>query len=368
MLSTAALLAVTMAAAAVSEPITGAFGLTFGEPVPDTLLGASIGDPPYPDPPANLRSQQVDPPADARPLWYLFTPQAFPERLDTSDTRFLVLVDGTFNPVRIVAQRPSADCAEDLLWFTRSLARKYGAAEDPFGAERAGFDRSARFASPTAQVDVSCGPRLLVEYTDVAGFTALQAAWTVASGHEAETRAALERAAERVAQQRLIEYADTFVAGDRFRVDGIWGVGFGLPFTGALPERVDVAADEPMEIRLDSAEAPFDAGRFTLTLSPEREPITLTGVFEDPSSALFQQVSAAFQAKYGAPMKDTAVHKIFKINGDYLVTRRDVAQRALYVTFIDSAARRAQRERMQLAQQRALDAELLRFQEETAGL
>ena len=90
-------------------------------------------------------------------------------------------------------------------------------------------------------------------------------------------------------------------------------------------------------------------------------PIRLSGTFVDANGALYESVAAALRAKYGNPLKDSAQHKIHKVNGDHLIARYDAAEQTLHMTFINGKARRAQKARALLAQQQ-------QFEEEKAGL
>ncbi len=366
-LPAAALLAAVVGAAAAKEPITGAFGLEFAEPVPEAVLGASLGAPRHPVPPGNLDQTVPEPVPDAAPSWHLFTPQARPPLLDSPSVAFSVLLDQSGHPVRILAEHPEPDCAVDLLWLTRSLARKYRAEDDPHGAERTGFRHSVRFVSGAAQIDVSCGPTLLIEYTDGQGYRRwLEDERAKLVAHR-EALDALARERTRLEEARLRQLAETFTAGDRFRLDAAFGVAFGEPVNpGWIHGEAEV--DTPLPARLPNLSAPFDLGEFTVTVGPDLRPVRVTGEVPDPDGAWFQRVAAALRIKYGPPAKDGEQHKIHKVAGDYLVLRYLPEDGRLRLVFIDDEGRRAQRAREVAAHQARLAEQQRLFEEETAGL
>jgi hypothetical protein len=356
------------AAAAADQPITGAFGLSFDEPVPLEVLGASIGDPPYSIPPGNL-DQQVPPAAPGMPSdWFLFIPLARPELLTGDDVSFMVLRDSDDQPVRILAEHANPECIDDVLWLTRSLARKYDAPDDPFGAQRTGFRQSARFVHEQTQVDVSCGPRLLIEYTDGAGYRRwLKERAVRLAAHEAELEAlAVEQA--RLEAQRRREFADLMTAGDRFMLHGALGIRFGEPVDPALFDSADFLPDAPLPATLPDLPEALADGSFTLTVGPDRIPVQVAGEFADADAQKFEVLAAALRAKYGPPMKDSARHKIHKVNGDYAVARHDPERGVARLVFIDDAGRAAQKAREDEAHRARLAEQRRQFEEETAGL
>lgn len=354
-------------AATVGEPITGAFGLEFSEPVGHDVLGASLEEAPYPLPPGDLPADSPPTVPGERTGWYLFTPRARPERLEDASVRFYLLRDDDGHPVRILAEHPQPACAEDLDWFTSALGRKYGTREDPYGAKRRGFRHSARFVDGSRQIDVSCGPSLLLEYTDGGRYRRWLEARQAARRTNRERRAALTEQAERLREIRLRRFADSFTAGDRFRVEGALGITFGEPVDATLLES-EFEADAPLPARLPDLAEPFTGASFTLTLGPERRPVRVAGELADPGGQLFERVSAALRTKFGAPVKDGDVHRIHKVSGDYLVVRRLPDEQRLRLVFIDDAGRRAQQAREVAAHEARLAEQRRRFEEETAGL
>lgn len=363
-----AALAVVLGAAAAKEPITGAFGLSFDAPVTAQTLGASLGDPPYPAPPANLPQELPEPVPGELSGWFKFLPSAVPDLLEAQGVTFTLLRDLSGRAVRILAEHPSPTCAEDLLWLTRSLARKYDAEDDPFGAEREGFEHSARFTHETRQIDVSCGPTLLIEYTDGAGYRRwLAERARLLENHRVRLAARAEEEA-RLEKERRRRLADVLTQGDRFRVLGGLGVTFGEPVTDSRLSVDEFVADQALPARLDPLPAPFGEGRYTLTLGPDRRPVRVAGEFPDPGAETFAEVAEALRLKYGQPMKDRPRHKIHKVNGDYVIARYLDGEDLLRLVFIDDEGRRAQQARELAAEQARLAEQQRLFEEETEGL
>jgi len=363
-----AFVAVTAGAAAAELPVTGAFGLEFAEPVPEGRLGASVGAPPYPLPPGNL---DQTPPADVAAAldgWYLFTPDARPELLSSPDVRFYVLRSHTGLPVRVLAEHPQPDCIDDVLWLTRSLAKKYAAADDPFGAERAGFRQGARFVSPAGQIDIYCGPRLLIEYTNPAGYRTwlAQRAARAAEREAAAANLAEEHAALRRARQR--EFAELLTAGDPLRLRGAFGIPFGEPVAAEWLATDEVIADQPLAAQPPELPEPLADGRFTLTVGPELEPIRVAGEFADADASRFEYMAGALEEKFGPPLKKSPRHRIHKVSGDYLVARYLADESVARLVFIDDEGREAQKAREAAAKAERLAEQRRQFEEETAGL
>lgn len=361
-------IAAVSGAAAADLPISGAFGLTFGEPIPEGRLGASLAQSPYALPPGNLEQRLPEAVPGQPSGWYLFRPEARPALLNREDVRFLVLQSATGQPIRIVAEQPEPDCVQDMLWLTRSLARKYAASDDPFGAERLGFRQSARFVSGQTQIDVSCGPRLLLEYSDAGAHRQWLAERDAAAQayHEAQARLAEER--DRLERERRRRLADRMTAGDRFRIAGAFGIEFGSPVQRDWLALDLTHPDEPVPARPPDLQAPFAAGEFTVIVGPDLIPVEVAAEFDDVDGSLFDDLAGALRNKYGPPFKDTPTHRIHRVNGDYAVARYLTERGVARVVFIDDAGRQAQKDRAAAAEQARLEAERRRFEEETAGL
>lgn len=360
--------AVLHGAAAADLPITGAFGLEFGASIPDDRLGASLAEVPYALPPGNLE-QRVPEAVPGEPSgWYLFRPQARPDLLSRDDVRFLVLRNATGQPVRILAEHPEPSCTEDVLWLTRSLARKYDAPDDPFGAERLGFRQSARFVSGDTQIDISCGPRLLIEYSDAAAHRRWLTERDVAAQAHREAEARLAEEQARLARERQRRLADLMTAGDRFQIAGAFGVEFGVPVN---PDwlAIDLThPDEPVPATLPHVDRRFESGAFTLTVGPDLIPVQVAAEFADGDGSVFEELAAALRNKYGPPFKDSPSHRIHRVNGDYAVARYLSDRSVARLVFIDDAGRAGQKARAEAAEQARLAQERRQFEEETAGL
>lgn len=366
--SALAFVAVLGGAAAADLPIAQAFGLRFGERVPDAVVGASLGTPPYPVPPGNLEQRLPEPVPGQPSDWYLFRPDARPSLLDDPDARFMVLRGAHGHPVRILAEHPRPNCVEDMLWLTRSLGRKYQAEDDPYGANRTGFRESARFVSGTTQIDVSCGPTLLIEYTDAAEY----ARWLEVRESQAhayhQRQSALAEEQARLQDERRRRLADAVAGGDRFRISGAFGVTFGVPVDPTWMDPGPIVADQALPAHPPQLPAALPGGTFTFTVGPDLVPVQVAGEFADTDAALFRELAAAMRVKYGPPAKDSPVHKIFKVNGDYAVVRYLPDRGVARLVLIDAAGRAAQKARQAAAELARLAEQERQFEEETAGL
>ncbi len=365
----AAVAAVLAGAAAADLPITGAFGLEFDEPVPPALLGASLAEAPYPVPPGNLEQTLPETVPGQLDGWYLFTPVAAPDLLSGPDARYFVLRSHDGFPVRILAEHSNPTCIDDVLWLTRSLSRKYEADTDPFGAERTGFRQSARFVSERGQIDVSCGPRLLVEYTDPAGYGRwLDQQQARLADHES-SQAELDAERTRLERARLRELAEAFTQGDRLSLDGVFGISFGEPVPdGWLADAAAFVPDEVLQARPPAVPDPLADGQYTLTLGPDRLPIRVAAEFPDPDASRFERLAEALAQKFGPPTKNAERHRIHKVSGDYLVARHVADTGTARLVFIDDVGREGQRARQAAAHAERLAEQQRQFDEETAGL
>ena len=267
------------------------------------------------------------------------------------------MVDGELRPLRIMAERKSGDCDASFPWFLDSLTRKDLTQDDPEVAPRNGFITGARFTQSHRQVDLACGKRLLIEYTDGEGLLRWQGAQRALANEQRSRDMALKQAAAEIERKRQRQFADSFTQGDRFRLDGALGVTFGQPF----PLPPDYLVDEPLDVTLSQLDEPFAAGRYQLTVGPQAEPIRLEGQVPDGSGEAFASVRDALQAKYGPPMKNGKHHVIHRVNGNFFVLRRLTGLRELNIAVIDTRAERDQRARAEASAQR-------QFEEATRGL
>lgn len=351
----AALTFLASAAEVSAEILDGAFGLKFDAAVPVEVLGASTLAP------ADLPHRPFDdeyPPE--RVGWFYFTPVIAPDPLGAA--RYQVLVTRSGQPALILARLVGHGCNETYTWLVDSLTRKYAIQDDPAALPRPPYLQAASFQVDGVSVDLACGRDLVLAYTLPSGirrWQAEQGALEDARKAEAQRVAEVEKRIER-AEARA--YADTFTHGEKFRLDGGLGLIFGEPFPTTVPHESDI----PFAMRPPRLPPPFDTGSFELTLDPQEVPIKLEGSIPDPDGRHYEKITAALQAKFGAAMKDTDRHRIFRVNGNYF-TLRQIKDRT-DITLIDSRAQKAQEARAAAARAAELAAAEAKFRSETEGL
>lgn len=354
----AALLPVLAGTALLTQTIDGAFGVDFGRPLDSDALGATVAEPVAPLPPSNLDQTLPEPVPGDHDGWHHVAPELLPPRFAGDATRLMVLVTAEGLPARIVLAKPAGDCEALMDWLAESLGRKYGAGDDAEVDPAQGQDRAVRFYRGERQIDAGCGPAgLLLQYTDARAYGRWQSERFAARAAYRKEQEALARAAAEVEERKLQAFADAFTFGDGRRLEGALGVRFEDPFEGLE----DFTPDQAADVTLEGLPEPLAAGRYQITLSPSAEPVRVAGWFPDPEGTAFEQLSRAVGAKFGAPMKHTDSHRIYRINGDFIVFRRLERLGQSTISVIDASAQQAQREREALAARRA-------FEEETAGL
>jgi hypothetical protein len=351
----AAAISAVVGAAALVKPIHGALGLEFGKPISHEVLGASLEPPTFPALPDNLNENPQA--AGDTGQWYYFLPEALPTALAVDNTAFTVMVDNELRPLRILAERSMGACDETYSWFVDSLTKKYLTDGDPKIVPRIGFIQGARFTKDYRQVDVACGKSLLIEYTDAEALLRWQGQLQAHASERQSERAKSEQVARDIERLRQQQFADSFTLGDQFRLDGALGVAFGQSF----PLPPDYLVDKPLAIALPNLPEPFAAGRYELTVGPQAEPVRLEGRLPDGNGDAFNEVRSALQAKFGPPMKNSQLHVIHRVNGNFFVLRRLKGLRELNIAVIDTRAERAKTARATAAAQRA-------FEEATQGL
>ncbi|MEZ5550343.1 MAG: hypothetical protein R3E82_05605 [Pseudomonadales bacterium] len=350
-----ALMILAPVSAQSAETLDGAFGLRFDAAVPEQVLGASTLAPA--DLPHRPFADEYPP---ERAGWFYFTPVIAPDPLGAA--RYQVLVTGNGQPALILARLVGHGCNETYTWLVDSLTRKYAIKDDPAVLPRPPYLQAASFQVDGVSVDLACGRDLVLAYTLPSGIRRWQAE-QVALENARETEAQrLVEVARRIERAEARAYADTFTHGEKFRLDGGLGLIFGEPFRTTVPHTPDV----PFAMRPPRLPPPFDTGSFELTLDPEDVPIRLEGSIPDPDGRHYEKITGALQAKFGAAMKDTDRHRIFRVNGNYF-TLRQIRDRT-DITLIDIRAQKAQEARAAAAKAAELAAAEARFKAETEGL
>ena len=374
------------------EPITGAFGVRFGIPVPGPVL---IGPTTAPAIAVNAALARTQPPvrAGVPPRWRTIAPPTIPPLLKDRPTPAVygALLDDTGAPVRIVASVPADDCMLLYVRIAAVLEQRYGAPADPDnitpdaaleqpdvstearapaqkpvtalvvrapqkahkGEHRAPTGRStalAPVATPTLvagsqsalyvsdgnQVQLTCrGQHLYLDYLDGVSYPAWQ--------HSQRDKIALFDRNTRLALVARIAPAKNNV------LEGAFGVRFGVPLTlpGALPDIL--AQFRPPKPFTDWPEATYE-----VMLDPTHLPIRIAGrQFMRDSVATFAEkarIVAALTERYGSPIKNSPRHTVIVSAGRLAVV--DAApNNEVLVMFVDSE--RLQRQHIRFEMRRA---------------
>ena len=345
----------TLVAAPGPEPIDGAFGLEFGVSVPLAQLGATTL------PPSDLPHRPFDDDyGDGASGWHRFSASMVPDPLNGA--QFHVLTTEAGAPALMLARLAGVGCGDVYTWLIESLTRKYALREDTAVLPRPPYLKAAGFAVEDRRVDVGCGSDLVLVYTDTKAVARWQREQQAALDTRIKELNRLAEVQQRIARAQARELADSFTHGDKFRLDGGLGIIFGEPYLVSTPHPVD----EPFPVRLRDLPAPFNGGTYQLTLDPEQVPIKLEGELPDPEARYFEQLTEALRAKYGSPIKDTARHRIFRINGNYFTLRQTGTKTDF--ALIDTRAQKAQEARAVAFAAAEVAAAEEKFRRETEGL
>lgn len=360
-------LAPLLLAAALVEPLDGALGFDFAQPVPEGATAAAFEAYDAPDLPDNIEFEPLPDDLNDPAGWFFLAPLRLPEVLAAAQPEVIGLLEADFLPARLIARVDEQGCDGLYAWLNDSLKRKYAVQDPSSVAARAPYLKADRYVHGQRQIDVACGPAVLLQYTDVARLNDWRSQQLASYQEQRQRHQEQQRALALVAEHQHRQFADRITLGDQARLQGGLGVVFNQPVDpDALPE--DFAADQPLAIALKSLPVPFDQGEFQIEVDPAGVPIELSGDIEDPTGEHFKQVFQALKAKYGQPVKDSARHKIFRVNGNFFVLRALPRTQKMHISLLDGAARRAQRERAKQQEAAELAALQEQFRKETDGL
>jgi hypothetical protein len=350
-------------AAALTEPLDGAMGFAFDSPLPEDVIAAAVRNetPRLPD---NIDFETL--PEDVKVSgWHYVSPIRLPEMLKRHQPKVLGLLSRHNLPARLVAEVDEQGCEDLFSWLNDSLKRKYAVTgDDAEVPARAPYLRATRYIQGRRQVDVACGPSVLLQYTDLSTLN-LWRQEQLDNHALAEQRRREELAVlAKVELYRARAFADEFTLGDQARLQGGLGVMFGQPFEVNEPFEPDTA----FAVTLEDLPPPFTDGEYQIELDPASLPIELTGDFRDPDGTHFEALFKALQAKYGQPVKNSARHKIFQVNGNFFVLRALPKNGKTHLSVLDGQARRQQRLRRKQQAADELAALEAQFRKETDGL
>lgn len=350
-------------AAALTEPLDGAMGFAFDSPLPDDVIAAALqGDTPrLPD---NIEFEAL-PEGVKETGWRYVSPIRVPDMLKRGQPKVLGLLSRHNLPARLLAEVDERGCAELYSWLNESLKRKYAVTgDDAEVPARAPYLRASRYIQGQRQVDVACGPSVLLQYTDLATLNLWRQEQLESHALGEQRRQAELAVLAKVELYRARAFADEFTLGDSARLQGGLGVMFGQRFEPGRAFEPDTAFD----VTLANLPAPFTDGDYQIELDPESIPIELTGDFADPDGRHFEILFEALQAKYGKPVKNSTRHKIFKVNGNFFVLRALPRDGKTHLSVLDGQARRQQRLRNKQQAADELAALEAQFRKETDGL
>lgn len=366
MLSAAALTPLLLAAA-LGEPLDGALGFDFAKAVPDSAIAAAFDAQDSPTLPDNIDFEIFPEDFTTQTGWFFLSPLQLPDTLAAAQPEVLGLLDSQRLPARLVARVDERGCDGLYAWLNSSLQRKYVVAGNAAVPARAPYLQASRYIHGQRQIDVACGPAVLLQYTDLARLTDWRAQQLASHQERRERLEAQQQALALVAEHHNRQFADRFTLGDQARLQGGLGIVFNQP-VDLQTLAGEFTADQPLAIELSALPEPFDLGDYQIEVDPERLPIELNGDIPDPAGEHFEQIYQALKTKYGQPVKDTTQHKIFRVNGNFFVLRALPRSGRMQISLLDGAAKREQRARAKAQEAEALAALEEQFRKATDGL
>ncbi len=325
-----ALCAHSLAAAQPRPVLDGALGLEFGDGIAPERLGASLDTAPLDAAAYASVLSAVDLATDhADNGWHHFDSQEVPRVLRATPTRYFVQIDDDRHPLQIVAELPQ-DCESLAEALGSLITKKYG-----FDAESlaisATFTRFERWTFRARRAVILCAGS--------AGWLTFLDPPQISNWQRLQAQADKQQLALEI-KGRIVQ-ASRFAHGSRRGLDGAFGVLFAAPFPGheALPK------DAPTPVALDRLRAPFDAGQFELTVSPNGYPFRIGAQFPGLS---IEWAAPLLEAKLGTPQKRTARHIVHKVGDDFAILKK-VPDGGVEMVFIDGDGQRGQRARADAA-------------------
>jgi len=321
-------------------PVLGGLGLRLGLPVPEGAAGAELT--PVPEaalpPGANIPIPQVEP--GGRYPWQHFNSPNIPRLYRGVPVQSFVMVSDAGEAMRVVARVNYRGCDEKFDWLKDTISKKYDVHGDAEVTPPAGYERALTITAIDRQIEVRCGPRLVLDYIDLT----LIKAWSKQQGRRwtvyQRDQATIAKRQLVLDQRRAVKFADSFTLGSQYRLDGAFGIYFKRPFAERSTQQFPI--DQPFYAVLPNLPEPFGEGEILLTISPERHPIVIRGTFDKLD---FEYIADALKAKYGTPMKASSRHIIHKVSGNHAIVKRMGAD-MIELAFIDATEKEAQRARL----------------------
>ena len=251
-----------------------------------------------------------------------------------------VMLNDTGEVMRVISRTQYQGCGDEFDWLKTTLSRKYGVAGDAEIEAMEPYARALRVVFLNKQIEVRCGPVLVMDYMDIDLIRSWSSAQKARYALYQREQAVVEKRRMVLNRRQSIKFADSFTLGDQYRLEGAFGIQFQQPFAKNSAQHFPV--DEPFIAVLPNLPLPFDSGEIQMVISPEKYPIVIRGTFHDVD---FQQVAEALKAKYGTPMKASSRHIIHKVSGNHAIVKKLNAT-TIELAFIDTSAQKEQRRRL----------------------
>lgn len=320
-------------------PIEGGLGVRFGEPLPIQQRGAELTQAPQAKAENRLGLRPVELVYGQQQPWRVLLEPQLPRPFRKYNSATFVMLDQDDKAMRVVAEIETKGCGAEIGWLYDIITRKYAVERPAAKPEPSQTTARMRFIFVNKQIDVSCGDRLVIDYADYGAIKAWTKRQQKIATLDKRQRAAAEKKAFLLERRRAERFADEFTVGDRYRLEGGFGITFGEPFAPKSKQRFPV--DQAFIVVLPNLTPTFASGELRLELGPARQPIVIRGQFEDLE---FERIAAALRAKYGTPMKSTERHVIHKVSGNHAIVKR-LGVNLIEIAFIDTDAKAEQRQR-----------------------
>lgn len=321
-------------------PVLGGLGLKLGMPLPEGAAGAELTQVPEAllPPGTNITLPQIEP--GGRYPWQHYNSPNIPRLYRGLPVQSFVMVSDAGEAMRVIARVNYRGCDEKFDWLKNTISKKYEVHGDAEVAPPAGYERALTITAIDRQIEVRCGPRLVLDYLDLT----LIKAWSKQQGRRwtvyQRDQATIAKRQLVLDQRRAVKFADSFTLGSQYRLDGAFGIYFKRQFAARSTQRFPI--DQPFYAVLPNLPEPFVEGEILLTISPERHPIVIRGTFDNLD---FEYIAKALKAKYGTPMKASSRHIIHKVSGNHAIVKK-IGEDLIELAFIDATAKEAQRERL----------------------
>ena len=327
-------------AAPAEVPVLGGLGVQLGVTLPDGAVGAELTEVPEAllPPGTNITLPLIEP--GGRHPWQHFNSPNIPRLYRDLPVQSFVMVNDAGAAMRVIARVNYRGCDEKFDWLKNTISKKYKVRGDAEVAPPAGYERALRIAAIDRQIEVRCGPRLVLDYLDLT----LIKAWSRQQGRRwavyQRDQAAIAKRQLVLDQRRAVKFADSFTLGNQYRLDGAFGIYFKRQFAARSTQQFPI--DQPFYAVLPNLPEPFVDGEILLTISPEGHPIVIRGTFDNLD---FEYIAKALKAKYGTPMKASSRHIIHKVSGNHAIVKK-IREDLIELAFVDTNAKEAQRARL----------------------